>query len=213
MSYLICDECEIYYEIDSDFNVNYLNTCEKCGGDLKYYNNFNDYYNDSSIKKENPTSDYFNKLPEGYFILNNLKIPGRKIKIHHVVIGSTGMFLIHIKNSKGHYIINGNEWLNDKGKMTAKYLGNLSQQIKLNAIELKRFLDSKNLNIDYVLINSIVAFSNRNFTVRKMPRTYNVMHVDGISYFIANSKTKMDLGTVTGSVLLLERYCSGVTRS
>ncbi len=326
MPYLICDNCEIYYEVDSDFNIKDLDTCEKCGTGLKYYHNFDEYYEkdfhhvhekeadlDNSYTfstynktaligfilaisglfifllayvwpifvvsqntnfenpnavlssfiqiiliycisfilmiagvliyifskrketqgntrkegrrsvskrniykvatKENPAADYFKKLPEGYFILNNLKIPGKRIKIDCVVIGPTGIFLIHIKNLRGHYIINENEWMNNKGKIAAKALGNPSQQVKLNAIELKRFLESKNLNLDYILINSIVAFTNRNFTVRKMPRTYSVMHIEETPGFITNSKTKMALGTVTEAVVLLERYSSNVTRS
>jgi len=256
MSYLICNMCEIYYEINSDFDFNTLKTCEKCNRELKYYSNFDEYYTEKnsgikkenafkslilmitdvfirlyskknrdikeantinenkikSIRKENSTTNYFKKLPEGHFILNNLRIQDRKLKIDHVVIGPIGIFLIHLKNSNGHYIINDNEWLNDKGKITGNMLEN-PQQVKLNAIEFKRFLDSKNLNIDYLLINSIVAFSNRNFTVRKMPRAYNVMRVEEISNFITNSKTKMDMGTITEAVLLLEPYCGGVTRS
>ncbi len=320
MPYLICDECEVYYEIDSDFNINDLNTCEKCSRDLRYYHDFDEYYKEKdpafiyekeadldksyehstynkttligfilaitglfifmlaylwpffaasqntpnfgnpdttlnlaiqliliycisfifmvagvliyiySKRKENKNTtrgrksinksrsesgaaDYFKKLPEGHFILNNLKIPGKRIKIDRVVVGPTGIFLIHIKNLHGHYIINGNEWMNDKGKIAAKALGNPSQQVKLNAIELKRFLESKNLNIDYILINSVVAFTHKNFTVRKMPRTYSVIHVEEMPNFIVNSKTNMDMGTVTEAVVLLERYSGGVVRS
>lgn len=321
MPYLICDTCEIYYEVDSDFDITDLNTCEKCGKGLKYYNDLNECYKEKNsnterenadfdnfyignytydkitttglilaitglfililayvspffflsqsfvnpynminsfvyiviiycisflfmvtgafiyiyskrkenrlevgVKKENGqknikrnvqkrTAGYFNKLPEGYFILNNLKIPGRKIEIDHVVIGPTGIFLTMIKNLHGHYIINDNEWLNNKGKLAAGTMVNPSRQVKLNAIELKRYLESKNLNIDYILINSIVAFSKRNFTVRKMPVTYNIMHVDEIPQFIIDSKTKMGVGTITESVVFLERYSRGVMRS
>lgn len=324
MPYLICDKCEVFYEIDSDFDFSDFNTCQKCGENLKYYESFDEFNNEkdlegvhegkspninsfdnkslnynknkiigftlaiiglfmfmlayllpsfvpqnlqnpdntlnffvqiiliyiisfilmaagvliyvygkrkgnnhersvkkekrkksvkTSIKKEKLTVDYFDNLPEGYFILNNLKISGKKIKIDHVVIGSKGIFLTMIKNSHGHYIINGNEWLNDKGNKNKNAIGNPSQHVKLNAIELKRFLESKNLNIDYILINSIVAFTDNNFKVRKMPKTYEVMNVREISNFILNSKRKMDMGTVTGAVLLLERYCSGVMRS
>ena len=114
---------------------------------------------------------------------------------------------------RGHFIINGNEWLDNKGSMNKKVMGNPTQRVKLNAIELKRFLDSKNLNIDYVLINSVVAFTGNNFKVRKMPKTYNVMNVRELSTFILNSKIKMEISTVTEAVILLEHYCSEVIRS
>jgi ABC-type multidrug transport system fused ATPase/permease subunit len=318
MPYLICNECEIYYEIEPDFNPEALKTCEKCGLQLKYYENFDDYYNNENINpnayedeknfnthskyakittagfilaiiglfvfilayvspifwisqstnnfknpnnllnlslqiiflyitavsimaagvltylygkrngkitktrvnnvnqqritvKKNSTANYFKNLPEGYFILNNLKIRGKRIKINHVVVGPTGIFLIHINNLRGHYVINENKWMDDIGKIVSKTILN-PQQVKLNAIELKRFLDSKNLNIDYIMLNSIVAFPNNNFTVRKMPRTYTVMNTREISNFIANSKVKMDLSTITEAVVLLEHYCSDIAR-
>ena len=313
MPYLICNECEIYYEIEPDFDPEALKTCEKCGLQLKYYENFDDYYDDENINpnayedeenfnthskyakittagfiiaiiglfvfilayvspiflisqgtnnllnlslqiiflyiiavfimvtgvltylygkrngkimkahvnnvnqrrrtvKKNSTANYFKNLPEGYFILNNLKIQGKRIKINHVVIGPTGIFLIHINNLRGHYVINENKWMDDIGKIVSKAILN-PQQVKLNAIELKRFLDSKNLNIDYLLLNSIVAFPNNNFKVRKMPRTYTVMNTRDISNFIINSKVKMGLSTITEAVVLLEHYCSDIARS
>lgn len=319
MPYLICEECEIYYEIESNFD-SALKTCEKCTAELEYCENFDDYYKKKNINpnsyedeekfnthskyakittagfiiaiiglfvfilayvspiflisqgtnnfknpnnllnlslqiiflyitavsimaagvltyvygkrngkitkthvnnvnqrkitvKKNSTANYFNNLPEGYFILNNLKIPAKRIKINHVIAGPTGIFLIHIRNLRGHHIINDNTWLDNTGKVASKTMLNPSQHVKLNAIELKRFLESKNLDIDYMLINSIVAFPHNNFTVRKMPRTYSVMNVREISNFIVASKVKMDIDTVTRSVLLLEQYSNGIARS
>jgi Nuclease-related domain. len=320
MPYLICEECEVYYEIESNFN-SALKTCGKCTAELKYCENFDDYYKKKNIgqntysdemnlnmdsnydkisttgfilaviglfiflftyisplffisqnvnfqnssnlslilqiislyllslivmasgvltylygkrngkirrtgtknkktkkssmriKKENSTANYFNNLPEGYFILNNLKIPAKRIKIDHVIVGPTGIFLIHIRNLRGHHLINENTWLDNISKVASKTMINPSQHVKLNAIELKRFLESKNLNMDYMLINSIVAFAHDNFTVRKMPRTYSVMNIREISNFIVNSKLKIDIDTVTRSVLLLEQYSNGISRS
>ena len=43
MGYLICDNCDVYYEIDEDFID--FDTCENCGDKLKFYSSFDDYYN------------------------------------------------------------------------------------------------------------------------------------------------------------------------
>lgn len=48
MPYLICDNCEIYYEIEENFNLNSFDTCENCDNKLKLYNSFDDYYNDNA---------------------------------------------------------------------------------------------------------------------------------------------------------------------
>ena len=50
MGYLICKNCEVYYEADECSND--FSTCEKCGGTLKYYDNFDDYYNEVGYYKE-----------------------------------------------------------------------------------------------------------------------------------------------------------------
>lgn len=45
MHYLICNKCEVYYEIEEDFDLDSLKTCGECGNRLKLYNSFDDYYN------------------------------------------------------------------------------------------------------------------------------------------------------------------------
>lgn len=50
MGYLICKNCEVYYEADDSSNN--LSTCEKCGGNLKYYDSFDDYYNETEYSNE-----------------------------------------------------------------------------------------------------------------------------------------------------------------
>jgi len=52
MSYLICNKCEIYYEIDENFNLDNLDTCEICGNKLELYNSFDEYYNDKEPQRK-----------------------------------------------------------------------------------------------------------------------------------------------------------------
>ncbi|OEC84383.1 MULTISPECIES: nuclease-related domain-containing protein [Methanobacterium] len=59
MGYLICDNCDIYYEADEDFND--LDTCENCGNKLKFYSSFDDYYN-----KKNETQREKIAVGKGY---------------------------------------------------------------------------------------------------------------------------------------------------
>lgn len=50
MGYLICKNCEVYYEADKV--INDFDTCEKCGGKLKYYNSLDDYYKEAEYEKK-----------------------------------------------------------------------------------------------------------------------------------------------------------------
>jgi hypothetical protein len=76
MSYLICNNCEVYYEIEEDFNLDSLDTCEKCGNKLKLYKKFDDYYNENSEPQRESMSvgkGYAEKMSSQY---NNMVIIG-----------------------------------------------------------------------------------------------------------------------------------------
>jgi ABC-type multidrug transport system fused ATPase/permease subunit len=64
MPYLICDKCEIYYEIDPNFDLNTLQTCEKCSEDLKYYENFDEYYKEKDPNPVYEEADSYNDYIE-----------------------------------------------------------------------------------------------------------------------------------------------------
>ena len=38
MGYLICDNCQIYYEVEDD--IDKFDNCEQCGEKLKFYYSF-----------------------------------------------------------------------------------------------------------------------------------------------------------------------------
>ncbi|NMC58653.1 MAG: NERD domain-containing protein, partial [Candidatus Methanofastidiosa archaeon] len=59
---------------------------------------------------EKLVSLYLEDLPGGYFVFNDVKIPGGKGNIDHLVIGPTGIFVIETKNYSGYYKIEGNNW-------------------------------------------------------------------------------------------------------
>ena len=46
MGYLICNNCDIYYEVEDEFDIESFETCEYCGDNLNLYNSFDDYYNE-----------------------------------------------------------------------------------------------------------------------------------------------------------------------
>jgi hypothetical protein len=42
MPYLICDKCNLYYEIENEAEMNDFHTCE-CGNELQYFNTIDEY--------------------------------------------------------------------------------------------------------------------------------------------------------------------------
>lgn len=61
MPYLICDKCNIYYEIEKIEEMEEFHNCE-CGNELKFYDTLEDYMNedpDSSIATEEESKGIF----------------------------------------------------------------------------------------------------------------------------------------------------------
>jgi|GEM_PF-2502301 len=55
MPYLICDKCNIYYEIENQREMNDFHTCE-CGNELKYYQTIEEYMNEG-LKELNTVNE------------------------------------------------------------------------------------------------------------------------------------------------------------
>lgn len=76
MGYLICDNCDIYFEVEDDFDIVSFDICEQCGNKLKLYDSFDDYYNEYSIPNRESIvfgEGYAEKKSSKY---NNMTITG-----------------------------------------------------------------------------------------------------------------------------------------
>lgn len=317
MPYLICENCNIYYEIDDDFNIHELEKCEQCEEELKYYQNMDNYFEETvddtfneihhddhphsktkteyniipivglfvaliglgllllayispfifisqnienlnstssldttlnifsqivliyvlsfvfmtagavtyiwskrktgSIKKSSgrvkESPNYFSHLPEGYFILNKVKIPLKKINFDHVVIGPTGIFLIKIKRLKGNFIINENKIYKEKGNRESIMAGSHGRKLKGETVEFGRFLASKGLNIPHLMISTIISFSNDNFKIEKKPSFYEVLKLEQIDDYIINTRRKMKENDIIEVMVNLEPYSNEILRT
>ncbi len=56
MPYLICDKCNVYYEIENERELDDFHTCE-CGNELKYYDTIDEYMNDRPEDLNTVTDD------------------------------------------------------------------------------------------------------------------------------------------------------------
>lgn len=52
MPYLICDKCNVYYEIENKREINDFNVC-RCGNELKYYKTIEEYMNEGLNDSDN----------------------------------------------------------------------------------------------------------------------------------------------------------------
>jgi thioredoxin-related protein len=281
MPFLICDKCNIYYEIDDMEEKKSLDHCE-CGSTLKYSENLDDYSEPDSgktqykkpiresisvgssytetlglnykygmivgfifeiiglsgalignplfiimalvgvgilyysyyesksrfkdVKGENMVLNYLNRLPEGYFIFNKVKIPKKQINIDHIVIGPTGIFVVETKNLGGSYIVDGNQWFFYNKGRTKKIFKNPGYQLKQNTTDLKRYLAYNGVSTTKLWINSVLAYLNKDIEIINKPEYYNILHPSQLTDFIKSKDNTLDIENLKKSVFLIEQH-------
>lgn len=126
-------------------------------GLLIFYKGYNGGY--SWIKGdegEKIVSLFLEDLPEGFFIFNDVKIPGGKGNIDHLVIGPTGIFVIETKNYSGYYKIEGNNWYLSRGHNDRLLKRNPSRQVKVNALDLANFFNSLHYHLELFIVKCCI---------------------------------------------------------
>jgi hypothetical protein len=155
---------------------------------------------------EKLVSLYLEDLPSGYFTLNDVNIPGGKGNFDHIVIGPAGIFLIETKNYSGFFKIYGNDWFSRSSSQKMKR--NPGNQVRLNALDLSKFLNKKFGR--KIWVNGVVTLINNNFKVVKRPEYYSVVGAGDLIQFILRNDNKIDKETVNKVVYFMQDYCTEV---
>ncbi len=145
-------------------------------------------------------------LPGSYTIFSNVKIPKTRSQIGRVVIGSNGIFIIQTRIGKEKFIISDDEWWRLKSGKRIKAVSNPGKIVKMNSIDIKRFLNSHNVNVEYMWITPIVTFPDDQFTIEKEPKNYNLMPPENVLAFILNQKRTMPPELMMRAIALMARH-------
>ena len=133
-------------------------------------------------------------LDSSFKVVNDIVLPGDRQNIDHIVIGSIGTFVIETKNHNGYIKCVEDNWSREKvGRRGTVYdasIGNPSRQAKRNAVMLKKWLESENIDVDY--IEAVVVFTNEDVELNLIKPTVKVVQVtDLLKIFEIPSNFKM----------------------
>jgi len=121
-------------------------------------------------------------LDSSFKVVNDIVLPGDRQNIDHIVVGSIGTFVIETKNHNGIIKCNDDDWSREKvGRRGTVYdagIGNPSKQAKRNAVMLKKWLESENIDVGF--IHAIVVFTNEDVELNLVRPTVKVVHVDDL---------------------------------
>ena len=163
----------------------------------------------SNTKKRSKVSaigENLNQLPDSHTIFNNVRIPKTRSIISQIAIGPNGIFIIHNRTTKGKFIVRNDEWWRLKGNQRTKSFFNPGKIVKMNVIDLKRFLNSHNVNVEYMWLTPIVSFPHDQYTVEEEPKNYNLMPPNEVSEFINSQKRTMPSELMMRSIALIAQH-------
>ncbi len=121
-------------------------------------------------------------LDSSFKVVNDVVLPGERQNIDHVVVGSSGTFVLETKNHNGIIRCYEDDWSRKKvgrrGTVYSANIGNPSKQAKRNAVVLKNWLLSENINVGY--INAVVVFANEDVKLNLRQPTVKVVKVNDL---------------------------------
>lgn len=146
------------------------------------------------------------ELPGNYTIFQNVRIPKTRSLIGLLIIGPHGIFIIQNRVLKGDFIVRDEEWWRLKGNQRTKPVSNPAKLVKMNVIHLKKFLNSHNVNVEYMWMTPVVSFPPDQFTVEEAPKNYNIVPPEDIPKFILNQERTMEPELMMRAIALIAPY-------
>ena len=133
-------------------------------------------------------------LDSSFKVVNDVVIPGDRQNIDHIVVGSAGIFVIETKNYNGNIRCYKDDWTRKKvgrrGTVYSAYVGNPSKQAKRNAIILRNWLQSENIDVGYIV--AVVVFTNEDVKLNLIRPTVRVVRINNLlGVFKGESNYKM----------------------
>jgi hypothetical protein len=95
----------------------------------------------AGLRGQNRTSEILAALSDDYYLLNNLKLPGRADDVDHLVIGPNGIFALETKNHRGRIYCRNGQWY--QAKVSRQGRPQPEEPIRDPTQQLKR-------NVDYL---------------------------------------------------------------
>jgi len=169
-----------------------------CGSYVYYH-----YTAEAGIKGERAVTEALQELDDSYYLIDDIRLPGRRGNIDHILLSPKGVFCLETKNWTGDIRCNGDEW-SKRGKRRIYPVDSVSKQACKNASDLGEII-RKRLNIG-VPITPICVFTNASARLKLTRPTLPVLRVTELSQYIRNAKplthlTEEEISSIAQSIL------------
>ncbi|HSB00354.1 MAG TPA: nuclease-related domain-containing protein [Anaerolineales bacterium] len=128
------------------------------------------------------------QLEKGYTLIRNMPLGASGITVPIILLGPTGIYVIHVTYLRGRYEAKGNTWNEESGNGYKPAPINLIQRTARMANAVKVFIERQGVKLP-VEIEPILIAGNPGLHIESVRPAIKVMMIDGIKSFTAGLMT------------------------
>lgn len=128
------------------------------------------------------------QLEKGYTLIRNYTLGQSGIMVPIILLGPTGIYVIHIANERGRYEVKGDSWNVESGDSYKPAPVNLIQRTMRMANAVKAFIERQGVKVP-VPIEPVLIAGDPGLHIESVRPAIKVMMIDGIKSYVANLAT------------------------
>jgi Nuclease-related domain len=128
------------------------------------------------------------QLEKGYTLIRNMTLGASGITVPLILLGPTGIYVIHVTFLRGRYEAKGNAWNEESGNGYKPASINLIQQTARMAAAVKAFIERQGVKLP-INIEPVLIAANPGLHIESVRPAVKVMMIDGIKSFVTGLST------------------------
>jgi hypothetical protein len=128
------------------------------------------------------------QLEKGYTLIRNMTLGASGITVPLILLGPSGIYVIHVTYLRGRYEARGNSWNEASGNGYKPASVNLIQRTLRMASAVKAFIERQGVKLP-VEIEPVLIAGNPGLHIESVRPAIKVIMIDGIKSFAANLAT------------------------
>ncbi len=125
------------------------------------------------------------QLEKGYTLIRNYTLGQSGILVPIILLGPTGIYVIHITYLRGRYEVRNDTWNVEAGEGYKPAPVNLIQRTMRMATALKAFIERQGVNVP-INIEPVLIAGDPGLHIESVRPAIKVMMIDGIKSFVSN---------------------------
>ncbi len=143
----------------------------------------------SELQAQKAIITYFDRqLEKGYTLIRNMTLGKSGITVPIILLGPTGIHVIHVTYLKGRYEARGEDWNVASGDGYKPAADNLIQQTLRMARAVRAFIERQGVQVP-VEIEPVLIGGDPGLHIESVKPAIRVLMIDGVKSFVANLVT------------------------